>query len=70
MKSIIHYSIAFVLFIAVFFSLLIMNLISFIMLLRVNKKEDEATNDSYFFAGYELCQIIVLKRLSSVSFVF
>ncbi len=54
MKLITHYTIASFLFVAIFFFLLFMNMISLIMLRKINSKEEETVPDSYFFAGHEL----------------
>ena len=56
MKFLIHYSVASFLFIAVFFFLLFMNIISIIMLRKVGQKEEELPIDSYCFAGYEIAR--------------
>ena len=56
MKSISAYSNTIALFIIVMFAILIMNLISISMLIRLSKKKEEKqVNDSYFFEGFELC---------------
>ncbi len=56
MKSISRYSQALVCFVTIIFSLLIMNLISGFMLMRLGKKaEQDTVSNTYFFAGYELC---------------
>ena len=57
MKSVAHYTIASLLFVAVFFFLLFMNLVSLVMLRKVSAKEEEAVPESYFFAGYEVSKI-------------
>ena len=56
MKFLINYSAASFLFIAVFFFLLFMNIISIIMLRKVSPKEEEIPVDSYCFAGYEIAR--------------
>lgn len=56
MRSLIHYSVASFLFIAVFFFLLFMNIVSIIMLRKISRKEEEFPVDSYCFAGYEIAR--------------
>ena len=55
MKAISHYTFASFLFVAVLFSLIFMNVISFVMLRKLGRKEEVISAETYSALDYELC---------------
>lgn len=58
MKSISRFGKAIVLFVTILFSVIVMNVISVMMMIKLSKKrEDDQMNEGYFFAGFECSAI-------------